>query len=86
MPPDGPVPAELAGASAVHLSYASPLGHTLLDVALYLPKSWTEDPQRRVDDRHGPDPAPDQLPGDLLDGDAGLGGGHRVGHDLFDEA
>jgi SRSO17 transposase len=32
---------------AVHLSYATPAGHTLLDVALYLPKSWTEDPQRR---------------------------------------
>ena len=29
---------------AVHLSYATPAGHTLLDVALYLPKSWTEDP------------------------------------------
>ena len=26
---------------AVHLSYASPFGHTLVDVALYLPKSWT---------------------------------------------
>ncbi|GAB7039664.1 IS701 family transposase [Catenuloplanes niger JCM 9533] len=34
---------------AVHLSYASPLGHTLLDVALYLPKSWTEDPERRAE-------------------------------------
>jgi SRSO17 transposase len=34
---------------AVHLSYASPLGHTLIDVALYLPKSWTEDPQRRIE-------------------------------------
>ena len=32
---------------AVHLSYAAPAGRTLLDVALYLPKSWTEDPQRR---------------------------------------
>jgi SRSO17 transposase len=32
---------------AVHLSYASPLGHTLLDVALYLPKSWSEDAARR---------------------------------------
>jgi SRSO17 transposase len=31
---------------AVHLSYASPRGHTLLDVALYLPKSWTDDPER----------------------------------------
>ncbi|WP_446220840.1 IS701 family transposase [Micromonospora sp. IBHARD004] len=34
---------------AVHLSYASPLGHTLVDVALYLPKSWTEDPARRAE-------------------------------------
>ena len=34
---------------AVHLSYASPLGHTLLDVALYLPKSWSDDPQRRAE-------------------------------------
>jgi SRSO17 transposase len=34
---------------AVHLSYASPLGHTLLDVALYLPKSWSEDPARRAE-------------------------------------
>src|SRR4051794_24025940 len=34
---------------AVHLSYATPAGNTLLDVALYLPKSWTEDPQRRAE-------------------------------------
>src|SRR3954447_2454566 len=34
---------------AVHLSYASPLGHTLLDVALYLPKSWSEDRARRTE-------------------------------------
>ncbi|MET7952318.1 IS701 family transposase [Micromonospora sp. NPDC005324] len=34
---------------AVHLSYASPLGHTLLDVALYLPKSWIGDPARRAE-------------------------------------
>lgn len=34
---------------AVHLSYASPLGHTLLDVALYLPKLWSEDPARRAE-------------------------------------
>ncbi|MDI6105919.1 IS701 family transposase [Actinoplanes sp. NEAU-A12] len=33
---------------AVHLSYASPHGHTLVDVALYLPKAWTDDPQRRT--------------------------------------
>jgi SRSO17 transposase len=34
---------------AVHLSYATPAGHTLLDVALYLPKSWVDDPQRRAE-------------------------------------
>lgn len=34
---------------AVHLTYASPLGHALIDVALYLPKSWTDDPQRRAE-------------------------------------
>ncbi|MDQ0364689.1 SRSO17 transposase [Catenuloplanes indicus] len=34
---------------AVHLSYASPFGHTLVDVALYLPRSWTEDPARRLE-------------------------------------
>lgn len=34
---------------AVHLSYASPFGHTLLDVALYLPKSWSDDPARRAE-------------------------------------
>lgn len=30
----------------VFLSYASARGHTLLDRELYLPKSWTDDPQR----------------------------------------
>jgi SRSO17 transposase len=34
---------------AVHLSYATPAGHTLLDVALYLPKSWADDPERRAE-------------------------------------
>ncbi len=34
---------------AVHLTYASPLGHALIDVALYLPKSWSDDPQRRTE-------------------------------------
>lgn len=34
---------------SVHLCYASPLGHTLLDVALYLPKSWSDDPTRRAE-------------------------------------
>ncbi len=33
----------------MHLPYASPLGHTLLDVALYLPKSWSDDPARRTE-------------------------------------
>ncbi|HEX4203821.1 MAG TPA: transposase, partial [Ktedonobacteraceae bacterium] len=30
----------------VFLSYASARGHTLLDWELYVPKSWTDDPQR----------------------------------------
>jgi SRSO17 transposase len=32
---------------AVYLAYAAPAGHALIDRALYLPKSWIEDPQRR---------------------------------------
>lgn len=31
---------------AVYLTYAAPRGHALIDRALYLPKSWTEDPGR----------------------------------------
>jgi len=31
---------------AVYLTYAAPRGHALIDRALYLPKSWTQDPQR----------------------------------------
>ena len=31
---------------AVYLTYAAPRGHALIDRALYLPKSWTEDPTR----------------------------------------
>ncbi|NIL64676.1 hypothetical protein HCB39_25865 [Salinispora arenicola] len=31
---------------AVHLSYASPRVHILVDLASYLPKSWTNDPAR----------------------------------------
>lgn len=31
---------------AVYLTYASRYGHTMLDRELYLPKSWTSDPQR----------------------------------------
>jgi SRSO17 transposase len=31
---------------AVYLTYAAPRGHALMDRALYLPKSWTEDSQR----------------------------------------
>ncbi|MFY1621327.1 IS701 family transposase [Micromonospora sp. WMMD736] len=34
---------------AVYLTYAAPRGHALIDRALYLPKSWTEDPQRCMD-------------------------------------
>jgi SRSO17 transposase len=32
---------------AVYLTYAAPRGHALIDRALYLPKSWTGDPDRR---------------------------------------
>jgi SRSO17 transposase len=31
---------------AVYLAYAAPAGHTLIDRELYLPKSWTENPDR----------------------------------------
>src|SRR6476660_6347976 len=31
---------------AVYLAYASPTGHALIDRALYLPASWTDDPDR----------------------------------------
>ena len=31
---------------AVHLVYAAPTGHTIIDRALYLPKSWTDDADR----------------------------------------
>ena len=31
---------------AVFLAYAAPRGHALIDRALYLPKSWVEDPER----------------------------------------
>jgi SRSO17 transposase len=34
---------------AVYLTYAAPRGHALIDRALYLPKSWTDDPARCVD-------------------------------------
>jgi SRSO17 transposase len=33
---------------AVYLTYASSAGHTLMDRALYLPESWTNDPERRA--------------------------------------
>ena len=32
----------------VFLTYASPAGRTVLDWELYLPKAWTEDPERRT--------------------------------------
>ena len=31
---------------AVYLTYAAARGHALIDRALYLPRSWTDDPQR----------------------------------------
>jgi SRSO17 transposase len=34
---------------AVYLTYAAPRGHALIDRALYLPRSWTEDPDRCAD-------------------------------------
>jgi SRSO17 transposase len=34
---------------AVYLTYATAAGHALIDRALYLPKSWAEDPERRVE-------------------------------------
>jgi SRSO17 transposase len=33
---------------AVYLTYATAAGHAFLDRALYLPKSWTSDPERRA--------------------------------------
>jgi SRSO17 transposase len=33
----------------VHLVYATPAGHALVDAALYLPRAWCEDPQRRTE-------------------------------------
>jgi SRSO17 transposase len=34
---------------AVFLTYAAPRGHALIDRALYLPRSWADDPQRCTD-------------------------------------
>ena len=34
---------------AVHLVYATEHDHAMLDAALYLPKSWCDDPQRRAE-------------------------------------
>ena len=34
---------------AVYLTYAAPRGHAFIDRALYLPKSWTTDPDRCAD-------------------------------------
>ena len=33
---------------AVYLAYAGPEGHALVDRALYLPRGWTDDPDRRA--------------------------------------
>ena len=40
---------------AVYLTYAAPRGHALIDRALYLPRSWTEDPHRCDDAGIPPD-------------------------------
>ena len=37
---------QLAMPRAVYLTYAAPRGHALIDRALYLPRSWAEDPHR----------------------------------------
>ncbi len=34
---------------AVYMTYTSSKGHALIDRALYLPRSWSEDPERRTD-------------------------------------
>ncbi len=34
---------------AVYLTYAAPRGHALIDRALYLPRSWTDEPARMAD-------------------------------------
>jgi SRSO17 transposase len=34
---------------AVHLVYATETVHAMLDAALYLPKSWCDDPERRAE-------------------------------------
>jgi SRSO17 transposase len=34
---------------AVHLIYATEMAHAMLDTALYLPKSWCDDPERRAE-------------------------------------
>jgi SRSO17 transposase len=34
---------------AVHLVYATDVAHAMLDTALYLPKSWCDDPERRAE-------------------------------------
>jgi len=34
---------------AVYLTYAAPRGHALIDRALYVPRAWTEDPDRCAD-------------------------------------
>ncbi|MFE7042221.1 IS701 family transposase [Streptomyces atratus] len=39
---------------AVHLTYATPRGHALIDRELYLPAAWTQDEERRLL-RHVPD-------------------------------
>jgi SRSO17 transposase len=37
------------GQVAVYLTYARTRGHAMIDRELYLPRSWTEEPQRYVE-------------------------------------
>ena len=53
---------------AVFLTYASPAGHGVIDRELYVPRSWTDDPDR-LPGRRGP------RPGAVCD-QAGPGQGH----------
>lgn len=73
---------------AVYLTYASSRGHTLIDRALHLPKSWAEDAERRAmagvaeQVKFATKPA---LAGDLIARalDAGVGAGWVAGDEVY---